>query len=133
MACPGDASRRNARGSNRLIAEGACVVQTPEDILESMRTDIRFQMIDMDIDGSVDKMKEEAPDEEDEGRPLSNPLENCVRVILVDQSLPIDSIMDHCGKNGYEQSAVLESLLKMELEGYIQQMPGRVYSWHRTA
>ncbi len=30
MACPGDTIRSNARGSNRLIAEGACLVQTLE-------------------------------------------------------------------------------------------------------
>jgi predicted Rossmann fold nucleotide-binding protein DprA/Smf involved in DNA uptake len=37
MACPGDATRRAAQGSNRLLAEGAILIQTAEDVLAGLR------------------------------------------------------------------------------------------------
>jgi DNA processing protein len=44
MACPGDATRRAAEGSNRLIADGAPLVQNAEDVLALLDSDLRREM-----------------------------------------------------------------------------------------
>jgi DNA processing protein len=41
MACPGDADRATAEGSNRLLTEGAALIQSSDDILEALAPDIR--------------------------------------------------------------------------------------------
>ena len=65
-----------------------------------------------------------------EKKTTSGSLEDFVRGIIDNQPLPIDSIVDHCEKMGYGRSEVLELMLRMELEGTVRQLPGRIYAWN---
>src|SRR5690606_27769898 len=47
MACPADATRRSAAGSNCLIADGAVLIQEPEDVLAALQNDLRREMAEL--------------------------------------------------------------------------------------
>lgn len=54
MACPGDATRPNARGSNMLLSEGASLIQSSDDALRAMANELRRARIDLGHAASAD-------------------------------------------------------------------------------
>ena len=77
MACPGDATRRTAQGTNRLIADGASLVQTPQDAMDALGPDLRNAMLELGLSERVaSATSEPSPAQEAAAPPLavSDPL-----------------------------------------------------------
>jgi DNA processing protein len=141
MACPGDATRRAAQGSNRLLAEGAALIQNPEDVLAAMAGELRDAMREL---GMGDRPAAPAADAiaepelfDTSGAPapaasraarFADPVMAALARLLAAEPQPLDALIEQCAEHGHEMPAVLQRLLQMEIDGLIRQMPGRVYA-----
>lgn len=131
MACPGDAVRRAAQGSNRLLAEGAVLVQEAADVLESLGDELRRGMAELGHDAPRRPAQADLFDEPpEEPRPPApaDPVSEMILESIAAEPQPIDVLLVRCGEAGASTGQVMEKLLTMELEGRIKQMPGRVYA-----
>lgn len=144
MVIPADADRRTARGSNRLLAEGAALVQASEDILEALVTELRDAIDELALESSGAHGESPAPDR---GRPVSGtappppaspgaasaagfPADALARKIgeLLDaEHRPLDFILQQCAEAGFGHGAVIQRLLELEMSGVLTQLPGRIY------
>lgn len=148
MACPGDATRRAARGSNRLIADGAFLVQTAEDVLAALAQDLRREGEALGLPAKKPAEPSAAPGQleldfaETPATPAASPLRPAaaplpspadpvsrdILELLDAEPLPADLILEGCGERGHAPSAVLDRLLRLEMDGILRQMPGRLYA-----
>ncbi len=159
MACPGDATRPSARGSNRLLAEGAVLIQRSDDVLAALSQELtRLKAefgqaepgpdepagteigVDDHSGGREAPAGSEVPDlAVSEGgesadndladlRSSADPLGTLIRRLLRDEHRPIDFVLDGCIDAGFTQSAVVQKLLTLEMNGLIRQYPGRIYA-----
>lgn len=134
LACPGDATRRAAQGSNRLLAEGAFLVQTAEDVLAALAQDLRREREEIEPErpqagADADEDGEDAsPLPPALARVLADPLMREIVEMLAEEPMPVDLILERCAENNRSTSAVLERLLTLEMDGLLRQMPGRLYA-----
>lgn len=133
MACPGDASRRSAQGANRLIADGAVLIQRPQDVLHAVSTELRREMKAIGVhpehenDGAESAPSHNEPDRAAE--PFRDDGLTCHLLRFVREApQTIDMIMEACGAEGYERGRIMERLLELEMDGRLIQLPGRVYA-----
>jgi DNA processing protein len=106
-AIPGNIHSTNSRGTNRLIKQGAKLVETAEDILE-------------DIPQQRGKTGCHLP----VSRTTFSPQEAAVISLLSSTSLHIDEIVSKSALTVGEVSAIL---LRLELNGVISQLPGKQF------
>jgi DNA processing protein len=118
FAVPGSPLDPRARGSNRLIREGATLTETAEDVLSLLRP-IFGQAFQETI------VREPAP-----SAPSGTGAADGVRALLEEKLGPapveIDELVRQCGVPAGE---VLTVLLELELAGRIQRQPGNRISW----
>ena len=145
MACPGDATRRAAVGSNRLIADGATLVQDHEDVLGALRDELRRGMAELGVHktapSSEDAEAEIATAAAPRGRAGSSksnrprvkmeaasPVERAILAQLAAEPQALDSVLAGMAEAGHGTSVVLQHLLQMEIDGRLKQLPGRIYA-----
>ena len=105
FAVPGNIGMVGSQGTNRLIKQGAKLIESAEDILEEVLPRFRHQGLEFeDRDLSL---------EEEEER---------VFCLLEDEPIHIDSIIAQTGMNA---SCVSTILLQLELKGLVQQLSGK--------
>ncbi len=118
FAVPGDITRANSRGSNRLLAEGAGVCTCPEDVIAALEPSLRDHMevlpaaVDSDDKFPADLSVSEAV--------LLQAIRHTTRTYddLVAELVPAQlSIGD-----------LASGLLQLELKGMIRQQPGSAYT-----
>jgi len=128
MACPGDATRANSRGSNRLIAEGAILVQTHDDILRALATELQNARNEL---GESQDDSQSTLDSSSAVKSIAiapaDSLEARICELLSDPR-SIDYLLETLAEDGYGQGKISEKLLMMEMSGRVRQMPGRIYS-----
>jgi DNA processing protein len=105
FAVPGNVGMAGSRGTNRLIKQGAKLIESAEDILEEILP--RFQH-------QVPEFKDRKPSLEEK--------EERVYQLLEDDPVHIDSIIARTGMSASHVSAIL---LQLELKGLIQQLSGK--------
>lgn len=130
MACPGDATRANSRGSNRLIGEGAGLVQCSDDVLHCVGGELRRARMEMGMDEESETSETGGSPAAGPAQPKSRPtgeLEGLIWDMLEAEHRPIDWILNECAASGFNQSEVVHKLLLMEMGGLVQQLPGRVF------
>lgn len=111
FAVPGPVHSGRSRGTNRLIRQGAVLVQTVDDILEELRPHLtRLQP----------RHSREPPAAEPEN--LSKPEHLVFKCLSVDAPAHIDAIAD---RTGMSASDALTALLSLELAGFAEQLPGK--------
>lgn len=138
MACPGDATRTSSRGSNRLIAEGAMMIQRSEDILEILSEPLRRELDALQSDPAnrvEDVSSIPSPTSALSGAAAArrglekdDPVVSLIQELLLEEHRPVDFILQSCAEAGFGQSEVVEKLLNLEMSGYLTQLPGRIYS-----
>ncbi len=115
MACPGDANRRSAQGSNRLIAEGAMLVQTAEDVLAALASELRREMAELPQADQVS-----ATPGESDGEPIQalgrrtdslDPVSKEILELLDAEPLHLDALIERCADKGFTHGDVLQRLL----------------------
>jgi DNA processing protein len=134
LACPGDATRRSAQGSNRLLADGAMLVQTPEDVMGAMAQELRREMQELAPQAQNNAAGLDAPEAvatstaPPRARAATDPVERSILEHLAAEPLTGDIIMERCAEQGLTLPQVLEALLTLELAGTVRQLPGRLYA-----
>ena len=105
FAVPGNIGMVGSQGTNRLIKQGAKLIESAEDILEEVLPRFRHQ----------------GPESEDRYLSLEEEEER-VFCLLEDEPIHIDSII---AQTGMSASCVSTILLQLELKGLVQQLSGK--------
>jgi DNA processing protein len=124
FAVPGSPLTGKARGSNRLIKEGARLVDCVEDVLE----DLAPQLLNIDADGKLAqemKPKPAPPPASIEKDSESNDIKTLLSCLKDADKLHVDSIIE---STGLKTQTVLNLLLELELKGNVIQHPGKLFA-----
>lgn len=136
MACPGDADRPLAQGSNQLLSEGGALIQNSDDVLEVLAGEIRLGMEALgEAHPPADDGDRPRPEGEASTAPTppvvaagrGDPLDVQIRRLLSGEHRPLDYILEGCARAGFSHGAVVQRLLELEMGGELRQFPGRVY------
>lgn len=109
---PSDANRLIGRGNNLLIREGACLVESPEEIIEYLNLTPQKT----DIPETAEKLPE--------GINLTNS-EKLVYNLIKEKELSFEEIQMKTGENLQNLMRILTDL---EIKGLISSAPGHLYS-----
>ncbi|PKN41780.1 MAG: DNA-protecting protein DprA [Deltaproteobacteria bacterium HGW-Deltaproteobacteria-18] len=114
FALPGPANLKTYQGCHQLIRQGACLVQSGEDILRELQPRL----------GAL--CAPEAPAPEPRLREPEDP-EQCIvhRLLEGGEPLHVDTLIR---RTGWAASKVSSTLLFMELQGIVKQLPGMYYA-----
>jgi len=132
LACPGDATRPNARGANRLIAEGAALIQRSDDVLAALAEELRRLRVEL---GGGEGQTVETEDAAAAPPPAwvgaagwsSDLLDTSIREALTEDHRTLDYLLEVGARAGYAQGAIIQKLLLLELSGLVRQLPGKVF------
>jgi DNA processing protein len=116
FAVPGEVGSSRSRGAHRLIRQGAKLVESVDDIIEEIAPQL------LDRTGSA---TQRAP------RVLPQNASNAARTIfalLQENTLQVDQVIE---RTGMSAAQVLETLLDLELQGLLRQLPGKIYRAER--
>jgi DNA processing protein len=116
FAVPGEAGSSRSRGSHRLIRQGAKLVESVDDIIEEIAPQLARP-----TGGAGKTAVRQLPQN-------SNAAVQKVFALLQERSLQIDEIIEH---SGLVSAQVLGILLDLELQGYLRQLPGKIYTVER--
>ncbi|MCX8118704.1 MAG: DNA-processing protein DprA [Desulfobacterota bacterium] len=111
FAIPGNVGAEGSRGTNRLIKEGAKLVESSDDILEEI-----LPQWSREREGR-EEMKPKGPELSEE--------EGILYAVLTEAPLHIDSIIR---ETQLEPGRVSSLLLNLELKGLVLQWPGKCFS-----
>ncbi|MFP5245111.1 MAG: DNA-processing protein DprA, partial [Thermoanaerobaculia bacterium] len=104
FAVPGSIFSAGSEGTHRLIQYGAKLVHDANDVLEELHLDLR-----------VTQTPAPEPD---------SPLQEVLQVLSRDEASHVDTLAARLGRTS---SSVAESLLQLELGGWIRAVPGARY------
>ena len=121
MALPGQALGKTSGGSNRLIKDGATLIESAEDVLECLSLTPGVN-IALPFVGKAASQKDREAGSKAAGNLGSN--EKKILDILDAGPLHIDNITQ---ETELPTSAVSAVLLTLELDGAIEQLPGKVF------
>lgn len=116
FAVPGEVGSSRSRGAHRLIRQGAKLVESVDDIIE----EIAPQLLDR-----IGSATQRAP------RVLPQNASDATRTIfalLQENTLQVDQVIE---RTGMSAAQVLETLLDLELQGLLRQLPGKIYRAER--
>jgi len=111
FAIPGNVGAGGSRGTNRLIKDGAKLVESSEDILEEILPQWRREK------ERVEEVKPRGPELSEEERALYE--------MVGETPLHIDAMIR---ESQFEPGKVSSLLLNLELKGLISQWPGKCFS-----
>ena len=110
FAVPGEVGASRSRGSHRLIRQGAKLVESVDDIVEEIAPQL--------VRGGGGTQARVLP-------PSAGASARKIFELLQDNSLQVDQLIE---RSALPAAQVLEILLDLELQGFIRQAPGKVYS-----
>ncbi|MGO9451917.1 MAG: DNA-processing protein DprA [Candidatus Binataceae bacterium] len=135
FAVPGSPLSGKARGSNRLLKDGALLVDCVEDVIEELAPQLEGQVskpIGTSRGASAKTATTSKPAESDLPRRMGDlgvDLLDKAKVVITtlndDQKLHVDAIIE---ASGLDAQTVLRLLLEMELRGIVAQHPGKLFS-----
>lgn len=114
FAVPGSPLTGKARGSNRLLKEGARLVECVEDVIEDLAPQLTRKAAGSKPDARPEPTRE-----------LAGEMAAVVEHLPVGEKVHIDSIVESSGLNA---QTVLGMLLELELAGMVIQHPGKLFS-----
>jgi DNA processing protein len=124
FAVPGSPLNGKTRGSNRLIKDGARLVECVEDVLEELGPQLKALNItgtrsssNMEKDAQVVRAATFTPETDE--------IKAVVESLKSEQKLHIDSIIE---QSGLSAPIVLRILLELELKGVVSQHPGKLFA-----
>jgi DNA processing protein len=124
FAVPGSIDSSGSRGTNKLIKQGAKLIENVEDILEEILPQVTREPKSVKPD-----QRQKQPDDQQKILTSSPDLvlketEKTVWQVLSQKPVHIDQIITSTGLTAHE---VLGILLNLELQGLIEQKPGKTY------
>ncbi len=134
FAVPGSPLSGKARGSNRLLKQGAILIDCVEDVIEELSPQLQGQISkgavrqsDAANKGtpatSVRISSKERPNPAEEN--LTKDAKSILKVLKDGQRLHVDAIIE---ASQLDAQTVLRLLLEMELHGIVAQHPGKLFS-----
>lgn len=125
FAVPGSPLTGKTRGSNRLIREGARLVDCVEDVIEELAPQLGAIPAKAPVaDAELDAIRSSASDEK-AVESESNDIKTILNCLKQANRLHIDSIIEGSRLN---VQTVLKLLLELELRGLVTQHPGKLFS-----
>lgn len=123
FAVPGSPLTGKTRGSNRLIRDGAKLVECVEDVIEEIAPQLGFSRNEAkkplkSLENSEAKRQTSIGSASEEDRVILRQLKQGERV-------HVDSLIE---ASGLSPQAVLRLLLELELKGLVAQHPGKLFS-----
>ncbi len=144
FAVPGSPLSGRTRGSNRLLKEGAKLVECVEDVIEELAPQMAGrppaverrlpiasnEPVPMPPTSNTRVMAEVAPmlPTPEDAKSLEEPVDSTTTILnnlKESERLHVDSIIESSGLNA---QTVLRLLLELELEGRVTQHPGKLFS-----
>ena len=124
FAVPGSIDSSGSRGTNKLIKQGAKLIENVEDILEEILPQVTRELKSVKPD-----QRQKQPDDHQKiltssPDPVLKETEKTVWQVLSQKPVHIDQIITSTGLTAHE---VLVILLNLELQGLIEQKPGKTY------
>jgi DNA processing protein len=113
FAVPGEAGASRSRGAHQLIRQGAKLVESVNDIIE----EVAPQLVRRAGTVPAQRARTLPPDAGENTRKIL--------VLLQDNSLHVDQVIE---RSGLPPAQVLGILLDLELQGFIRQLPGKIYA-----
>jgi len=130
FAVPGSPLTGKTRGSNRLLKQGAVLVECVEDVLEELIAQLGVSMPDWA--GAAPALARRPEERRQAGAlaaaasELEAPEARAIlEVLKEDHKLHIDSIIEATGMNAQNALGIL---LELELKGLVSQHPGKLFS-----
>jgi DNA processing protein len=115
FAVPGEAGASRSRGTHRLIRQGAKLVESVNDIVEEIAPQLAVGA------NAVDQPPRQLPQNAGDAA-------RKIFALLQERALQIDEVIEN---SGFPPPKVLEVLLELELQGHLQQLPGKRYRAER--
>ncbi len=123
FAVPGSPLTGKSRGSNRLLKEGARLVECVEDVIEELAPQLAHSASrPMAAAADVKRRSEKASLP---GSFKENQFRTVIEHLSPVEKTHIDAIVESCGLNA---QTVLGVLLELELTGVVVQHPGKLFS-----
>lgn len=128
FAVPGSPLTGKTRGSNRLIKEGARLVECVEDVIEEL-----LPQLGQSAQGTTSQKSRFADgNSADDRRGIGENASVEAKALLVamkgSEKLHVDALIESCGMSPQN---VLKLLLELELGGLVTQHPGKMFSLTR--
>ena len=123
FAVPGSPLTGKTRGSNRLLKEGARLVDCVEDVMEELAPQLTKAAAPRPAPVAGTKVRPEEPIYRAAGR--EQQLQAVIEHLSPSERVHIDSIVESSGMNA---QTVLGVLLELELMGTVTQHPGKLFS-----
>ncbi len=120
FAIPGDINRETSRGTNYLIRSGATSVLSPEDILEDLKPQLKGLLIDARSENLNISDKRKTKQLSEKEMPIYN--------FIKREPQSIDTLSDFISETEITMPELYNILLKMEITGYIEKLPGQIYT-----
>ncbi|HYB92062.1 MAG TPA: DNA-processing protein DprA [Candidatus Binataceae bacterium] len=135
FAVPGSPLTGRTRGSNRLIKDGAKLVECVEDVIEELAPQMAPQPQAAAADGgqSADIGLKLGPGGSEQSKQslfksaqdISNAAKALISQLSDDHRLHVDALIE---SSGLDAQTVLRLLLELELKGIVAQHPGKLFS-----
>jgi len=131
FAVPGSPLTGKTRGSNRLLKEGARLVDCVEDVIEELAPQMPKSAASRDAGGNTGKVmleKQAKAHSEEIARRMAGrgqQFQAVIEHLNSSERIHIDSIVESSGLN---VQTVLGVLLELELNGVVVQHPGKLFS-----
>ncbi|MDK2972014.1 MAG: processing protein [Candidatus Sumerlaeota bacterium] len=122
FAVPSDITRPAGRGTNRLIAEGACVVTEPLDVLRHLEGRLSSELESL--------RQARAATRADPAAPLPAELSAAEQALLTrlrSGKALHDDLLAAFVPDSFTVGQISTALLQLEMKGLVRQLPGRVY------
>jgi len=124
FAVPGSIDSSGSRGTNKLIKQGAKLIENVEDILEEI-----MPQVGREPNSTKPERRQQQTDDHDKNHKPSpdsflTSVEKTLWQVLSQKPVPIDHIIT---STGLTTQQVLSILLNLELQGLIEQKPGGTY------
>lgn len=124
FAVPGSIDVSGSRGTNKLIKQGAKLIENIDDILEELIPQARRMAVSNRKEPSGDNAVDHWRKSEPVADMAFTENEEAIWQVLSQKPVSIDEIIASTGRLAPE---VLMSLLSLELKGVIEQKPGKMY------
>ncbi|MFN4226616.1 MAG: DNA-processing protein DprA [Candidatus Ratteibacteria bacterium] len=105
FALPGRVDTLYSKGTNKLLKEGAILIENTNDILEALNIQMKGQK-------RIEKLKEPETEEEK------------LIIKVLEQPLHLDEILS---KTKIEPKTLLHLLTELQIKGLIEELPGKIY------